>query len=220
ALGLHVEAIAKEPTAYHGQQMQATFTIINRSDYPVSFSSNINDSIAGKKIKLTENKNLNIDFKTAALMEISQPYWLHEDYFGVFEVQEQELIGKPENPAILEIAYSLFIDDKKIDFVEKLQYKWTDRVDGENYRDISVEPAASMQISEPVFIFSSNEAQNLSVVVDINKEGYKAELMPKLPSGWKIEPEKVQLESKQEFSQQVVDFKVFPPEGASSGNIK
>ena len=168
SLGLHVEAISKEPIAYLGKIMDGTFTIINRSNYPVHFSASINDTNYNEKLIFNENKNIN--FSTPIFEEVSQPYWLHNNYFGVFEVEDQLKIGMPENTAVYSIPYTFTINGQTLEFEEPLQYKWTDRVDGENYRDISVEPIASIIVSDPVYIFSDNSSRKISVVVDVNIE--------------------------------------------------
>lgn len=212
-LGIHAEAIASSAEIVVGQKIKGDFIIVNRSDFPVEFSVN---STSSKKSKLPFNENQIVEFESDPITHISQPYWLTEPYFGIFSVEDQEKIGLPENKASYGVSYSLTINGITLDYYEPVQYKWTHRVSGENYRDVVVNPKVSISIPEPVYVFADAAPQSISVSVQIHQADFQGSIVPQLAEGWKIQPQNIELGKGIKSAEQVFQFIITPPAIASN----
>lgn len=212
SLGIYVEAIADSPACVSGDQLKGDISIIKRVDFPVKLSLG---KQAVSNLSLPFNENKSFSFTSAVLDSISQPYWLKHEYFGIFTVEDQQKIGLPENKAVYSVPYTLTIEGVDFDFQEPVQYKWTDRVSGENYRDVVVKPKVTMAIPEPVYIFADDSVQKISVSVQINQDGFEGTIIPQHAEGWKIEPQKIELHAK-ESSEQILEFTITSPAIAST----
>ena len=214
-LGIHAEAISNSAEVVLGDKIIGDFIIVKRTEYPAELTLN-NKS----KQKLLFNENKTIEFESNAISEISQPYWLKNPYFGTFTVEDQEKIGMPENQAVFGIPYTLFVDGVQLDYFAPVQYKWTHRVSGENYRDVVVNPKVSISIPEPVYVFADASPQTISVSVQVHDKGFEGSLVPELAEGWKIVPQKIELEKNAQAAEQIYQFIITPPEIPSNCELK
>src|SRR5690606_27847429 len=107
--------------------------------------------------------------------------------------------------------YTLSIEGVEFNFREPIQYKWTDRVSGENYRDVVVKPKVSTSIPEPVYIFADKSAQKISIAIQIHDEGFEGTIIPQLAEGWKIEPQRIELNA-DKSGEQIHEFTITPPD--------
>ena len=212
SLGIHAESIVTKPTFVTGDQIQGEFIIVKRTDVPIHLNldkQDVND------FTLPFNENLSFPFTSQAIDSISQPYWLKAGYFGIFTVEDQQKIGLPENNTVYGIPYTLTIEGVDFDFYAPVQYKWTDRVSGENYRDVVVKPKVTVSIPEPVYVFADGSAQKISVAVQIHKGNFEGSIIPQLAEGWKIEPHEIDLKVT-ESAEQIHEFTITPPDIAST----
>src|ERR1017187_6551758 len=118
--GVWMEADASDYSVVPGQQLKITANIINRSDAQFKL----------EKINYAGEKSLSIDsamtknhlfsitdsFNISAKTNYSTPYWLEKKHsIGIYNVTDQNLIGRPENPAPENVTFKLSCGDLKLE---------------------------------------------------------------------------------------------------------
>lgn len=211
---------------YHvvpNDSFQLTTNVIKRSKYPVMWKS---IELPFQKIKLDSTLDFN-KFKTyklaAALPKgfaISQHYWLSESAsLGMYTVNDQQLIGKPENDFALPLTATFDINGIEIQATTPTLFKWTDPVKGELYRPLEIAPKVTANINQSVLLFANDQPQTVHVLLKGHQDGVKGEVVLNCPNGWTIEPKVASFELKEKYEEQAISFKVFPPAGQSVGKI-
>lgn len=167
-----------------------------------------------QEVSFTRNLDL-------SLAKISQPYWLNpQATTGMYHVDDQTLIGKPEND--LQLVYNVGIRMYGAEITKTIPviYSTTDPVKGEVKYPPLITPKVMVNLEEDVYIFPDDQPREIGMEVISGEngalEGY-AELT--LPSGWKSDPafQKVSLQGKGQRA--VVRFTVTPPKGAQDQKI-
>lgn len=157
-------------------------------------------------------------------MPYSQPYWLGKPVKeGLFEVEKQTLIGKPENDSPLQAGFTFaFAAYPGVTFTRlvPLMYQWVDPVDGERYRPVAIAPPVTVNITDPAYIYADEEGKPVVLTLKNFTHGTKGKLSLSLPKGWKTEPAIIDFEFKEKYEEKTLTFHVIPPSGASSGHMK
>jgi LmbE family N-acetylglucosaminyl deacetylase len=186
--GLFMEATTGNEQAVQGDSIKVNIFINNRLGVPVQLSKiNLDVFDTTMTMNLDRNRNFNLQrtiyvFITKA---ISQPYWLERKMSdGSFVVNDQQLIGKPQNDASYQARFELVIAGQAFTFIKPVQYKHTDPVKGELYQPLVVVPSSTVTTDPSVIIFRKNEKQNAEVAVTVtaNKQfsGYTAKISKRL----------------------------------------
>ncbi|REK01080.1 MAG: PIG-L family deacetylase [Acidobacteria bacterium] len=200
ASGLWIEALAEEPRTSPGGDLRLTVNAVNRSpltlrlagvDLP--FAAAAGDSVAAE-IPAVLNQNRPFEWRVTLAVPrsaaISNPYWLRRSAGrGLFAVEDPALIGRPRMHALELAARIAFAEgEPTIEVRVPIQYRWTDRVEGERRRDVSVVPRLSVQLQGEVFVFSSPEPRSIAVQVEGAARGERIEVTLELPEGWSSVP--------------------------------
>jgi len=153
--GLYFEAVTNTPYAVAGDSLRITLNVINRSNIKVSgnsirpFNYNLPGPLPENQL-ISYTKNIFVPVNA----DYSQPYWLEKGLNDAhFVVDDQKLIGRPENEPAYSIALSVEIDNQFFVFSKPVQYKYTDPVNGELYQPVYVVPALSL-MEAPRFVFT------------------------------------------------------------------
>ncbi|MEJ7611413.1 MAG: hypothetical protein WKF88_09585 [Ferruginibacter sp.] len=85
---------------------------------------------------------------------------------GSFDVQDQQLIGLPENEK-MDVVFNVTINDKIFSFSKPLLYKFTDPVKGELYEPVVIVPSVSVSISPSLVILSSNRQNTVTPEITV-----------------------------------------------------
>jgi hypothetical protein len=146
----------------------------------------------------------------------SNPYWLNESpSLGMYEVEDQSLIGLPESPPAISAEILLSVGDIKIPFVLPLVYRYAKPDKGELWERFKVVPPISVSLSNDVVLFSDQSAKEVVVYVQSFVPNQKGELSLHLPKEWGVEPSTQPFELSQEGKQVTLKFTVSPPEKAT-----
>lgn len=237
--GLWLEAIAGEPAVASDDKnfRDINFTAINRSNFPVTLygTSTITRStpaefvsassiLMGNEEKLLErDKPLTekMPFAGSRSIPTSQPYWLSEQNNGFLaNVSDQTLVGLGENFANRFIYAKLKADNQEINFEIPILYRFVDRVEGEIYRPFVIAPPVVVNLTEPTYIYASNQPKQVRVTVRNYAPNMNGVLKLNLPSGWKAEPNEIPVALKEKGSEITNTFTLTPTANAVNGKIE
>jgi LmbE family N-acetylglucosaminyl deacetylase len=216
-LGLWFESNPISFSATSGDQEKVNISVVNRSSYPVKLvSMRWTGASADSTLNITlqegqENK-FAVNPKLPATLKVSQPYWLEKPIEkGLFQIDNQQSIGFPENRPETFTDFVFEIDGQKFSYSRPWIYKSTDPAEGEIYRPFEIRPPVTVNISEPVFIFASVEPKKVNVVVEAQQENLKGTVKLNIPAGWKSVPASTEFDIKEKNQVQNFTFTVTPP---------
>jgi len=225
-LGLHVEASTATETFTPGQTAAIKLEAINRSNIPVTLQEvrfpNTGDS---SKIDapLPSNELVTKDLSSRIPDDApySQPYWLREpSTLGTFTVDDQKLIGLPENPPALPVEIVLQVNGQDLRYIVDTQYRTADAVAGEPPRPLVIAPPAFVNVLDNVFVFPTNQPKPVSVRVIAATGPVKGNLKLAAPQGWEASPASIPVELKAANAEMVATFTVKPPNQDSEGTLR
>lgn len=235
-LGLWLEATGTEFSATKGDSVQIAVEALNRSDISVelkkvdfqfldkdyqyqNFIFN-NDSLP----RVLENEKMLLTYFSFPVPEdvpISQPYWFVEKPSkGVYQVENQDLIGLPENPSALKALFHLNINGEEVIISKEVEYKWRKADEGELYRDFIITPKVMVNVQEKVYMFSSEEAQMISLTLKSGAIEQSGSVHLDLPDTWRVNPRFQYFNLENKDQETTLDFQIFPPVDAEETVLK
>lgn len=162
---------------------------------------------SNQEYKFYKKLNLPMD------MPMTAPYWLNNNAtLGMYNVEAQELRGLPATPRHFKVRFDLKIDGKPMDYTVPVIYKRTDPVDGEVYQPFEVIPPVFVNVTEKVYVFPNDAAQQIKVVVKSGRPNLKAKVQLCHPNGWTVTPDSVMVDLALKGAEQVINFSLTPPE--------
>ncbi len=189
--GLYIEAAATDYIGIAGQDININAQIVNRNKTEVMLKgitflektdTSINKTLAVNELYTFKHKE-----KIAADANYSNPYWLNEKHdIGMYKVNNQLLVGKPENEAAAKVFFNITINGLDLKIERGLIYKSTDPVKGEVYRPFEILPPATVNIMDKVLVFSDETPKTVQITVKANANNIIGILKLKAADGWKI----------------------------------
>jgi LmbE family N-acetylglucosaminyl deacetylase len=225
-LGLHVEASTATEAFTPGQTATIKLEAINRSNIPVTLQEvrfpNTGDS---NKIDaaLPSNELVTKDLSSRIPDDApySQPYWLRKpEALGTFAVDDQKLIGLPENSPALPVEIVLQVSGQELRYLVDTKYRTVDPVAGEVRNPVVISPPAFVNVGNSVFVFPTNDAKPVSVRVTAATGPVKGELKLAAPQGWEISPASIPVDLKAADAEMVATFSVKPPNQTGEGTLR
>lgn len=167
--GLWFEANAASPFTVNGDSVTVKFNAVTTLDERIKIEkvsvAGYADSAISKTIKSNNAEVISLSFRLKGEKN-TNPYWLQEEgSHGMFNVNDVLMTGKPVSNPALTASVELLIDNKKFRFTKPVNYKWTDPVKGELYRDFEVRPAVTVSFNEPLLIFNQGKEKKLRLTV-------------------------------------------------------
>ena len=221
--GLFIEVTANDYSTTAGNEFEITTTLINRSDLKVELE-NIKYNENDTAVTAILNNNIPFTFKSKItcdnnIFKQTNPYWLNDDFEGLYIVPSQDLVGMPQNRSSFPVFFTLKINDVYFPAFRQITYKWTDRVKGEIYRPFFATPKVTANISDPVYVFSSDHPKEIRVTLKGHQENLKGDVSLKLPDGWKSEPSSIAYAFETKNQEQVAVFTVTPSKNEGAEKI-
>jgi len=225
-LGLHVEASA--PTEAFTPEQTATIKLeaINRSNVPVTLQEvrfpNTDDLMKiAAALPANELVTKDLSCRIPDNTPYSQPYWLRKrGTLGAFAVDDQKLIGLPENPPALPVEIVLQVNGQELRYIADTKYRTVDPVAGEVRRPLVIAPPVFANVADSVFVFPTNQPKLVSVHVTAATGPVKGELKLAVPQGWQVSPASVPIDLKAADSETVGTFTVKPPNQNNEGTLR
>ncbi len=225
-LALHVEASTATETFTPGETAKIKLEAINRSNVPVTLQEarcpNSGDS---KKVDATLPSNelvtQDLSCRIPDDAPYSQPYWLRKlETLGTFTVDDQKLIGLPENPPALPIEVVLQVSGQELRYTVDTKYRAVDTVPTEAPRSLVIAPPVFANVTNNVLMFPTNESKTVSVHVTAATGPVKGELKLAAPQGWEISPASIPVDLKAGDAEIVARFSIKPPNQNSEGTLR
>jgi hypothetical protein len=225
-LGLHAEASTATEAFSPGQTAAIKLEAINRSNVPVTLQEvrfpNTGDSTkidAALPSNELVTKDLSCRIPNDA--PYSQPYWLRKPgTLGTFAVDDQKLIGLPENPPALPVEIVLQIEGQELRYIVDTKYRTADAVAGELPRPLVIAPPVFVNVLNSVFVFPTNQPKPVLVRITATTGPVKGELKLAAPQGWKVSPASIPINLKAVNGETVATFSVKPPNENSEGTLR
>ncbi|CAN5802051.1 PIG-L family deacetylase [soil metagenome] len=225
-LGLYLEATARDYAATPGQEVQLRLEAVNRSKVPVrlnriQYGFARRDTLLNHTLAYNEPLNVSARLMLPADIAYTHPYWLRQEgTVGMFAVEDQQLIGLPENPPAAQVQVTLQVNQTPLELTVPVVFKRTDPVEGEQYRPFEVTPPVLVNLAENVYMFADDQPKTLSVVVTAGKNNVQGEVGPQMPAGWRSEPASHAFDLKQKGDEVRMAFMVYPPKTQSDGQVR
>jgi hypothetical protein len=154
-------------------------------------------------------------------LEYTDPYWLQsKGTLGMYQVPDNQLIGKPETPREVAVYFNLLVDSQPIKIKKEVIHRYSKRDKGELYEPFEILPIVTTKLKEKVVLFSDLKERLISVEVRSGASNVKGKLSLKVPKKWQVSPGFIDVDIKQKGDVQNFQFKVIPPVDDSQGIIK
>jgi LmbE family N-acetylglucosaminyl deacetylase len=225
-LGLHVEASTTNETVTPGQTATIKLEAINRSNIPVTLQEvrcpNSSESIKlGAALPSNELVTKDLSCRIPENTLYSQPYWLRKPgTLGAFVVNDQTLVGLPENPPELPVEIVLQVNGRELRYTVDTKYRTVDPVAGELRRRLVIAPPVFVKVADNVLVFANNRPKPVSVHVTAATGPVKGEVKLAVPEGWEVYPASVPIDLKGANADTAAAFTVKPPEQSSEGILR
>jgi len=225
-LSLHVEASTATETFTPGQTAAIKLDAINRSNVPITLQE-VRFPNSGQSIKidtaLPSNELVTKDPSSRIPNDTpySQPYWLRKPgTLGAFAVDDQKLIGLPENSPALPVEIVLQVNGQELRYSLAAKYRTVDPVAGEVQRPIVISPPVFINVADSVFVFATNDPKPVSVRVTAATGAVRGQLKLVVPQGWEVSPASIPIDLKAADAETAATFSVKPPNQNSQGTLR
>ena len=223
--GLYLEASAENSSGTPNALLNVNFEIVNRSQVSIeltSINSTIDNKMVVKELDLETNKKVNFkETLTLKTTEFSDPYWLKsEASLGMYAVDNQLLIGKPETPRPAKVNFNLNIEGIPITITKNVVRRYAESAIGEIYEPFEVLPRITTKLKDKVLIFSNDTAKKVLVEVRAGANNIAGSVRLKLPEDWVVSPKEIVFNIKQKKDIRTVVFSVTPPKNQSEGKLE
>jgi len=225
-LGLHVEASTTNEAVTPGQTATIKLEAINRCNIPVTLQE-IRFPLSGDSMKIdaalpsNELVTRDLSCKIPENTPYSQPYWLRSPgTLGAFAVDDQNLVGLPENPPDLPVEIVLQVNGQELRYVVDTKYRMVDPVAGELRRPLVIEPPVFVKVANTVLVFATNQPKSVPVHITAATGPVKGELKLAVPQGWGVYPASLPVDLKAADAETVATFTVKPPDQNSEGTLR
>jgi LmbE family N-acetylglucosaminyl deacetylase len=225
-LGLHVEALTATQAFTPGQTATIKLEAINRSNVQVTLQeARLPNTGGSNKIDaaLSSNELVTKDLSCRIPDDApySQPYWLRKPgTLGTFAVDDQKLIGLPENPPALPVEVVLQVSGQELRYIVDTKYRPVDTVPSEVPRSLVTMPPVFANVANNVLVFPTNDSKTVTVHVTAATGPVKGELKLAAPQGWEVSPASIPVDLKAADSEMAATFSIKPPNQNGEGTLR
>jgi len=227
--GLALEAQADKAAVSPGATLRVNFTAIQRLPNQVALTGirltgmegapTVN--LAPTVLANNQPSRYNASFTIPQNQPYTQPYWLERPKDGaLYSVPDPRDIGLPENPPALTALFRVQIAGTELELTRPVQYRYVDRVYGEQIRPFTVIPPVAVSLPESALVFGDAKPRRIEVTVRSNGGKVAGDLRLDVPTGWTSDPASSHFELAASEEQTNVFFNLVPPAGDSRGKIR
>ena len=223
--GLFVETKSDDAILTRSATADLTTEIVKRQESDVTLTRvsilpAYIDTMLEMALPVNEKQLLTHEVTLSADAALTAPYYLKErGSLGMYNVDDQTLIGLPETPRHLTAEYTFDIHGETITIAKDVIYKSTDPERGEVYRPVEVVKDLYVSLSEQVYLFSNGETKDISVVVKGMKPGSSGQVSIPAIDGWKVSPQAQAFEIEQAGAELRFTFSVTAPKRQQTSTL-
>ncbi|MCC6185707.1 MAG: PIG-L family deacetylase [Chitinophagaceae bacterium] len=221
--GLWIETTASDFVAIPGKEIAYTTQIVCRNKATVSLSkiSFLNtDTITNLALKSNQLYSFKRKEQLQSNTTFSNPYWLSRQHTaGAFIVENQDLIGKGENEAALNVNIDLEINGEQLLIKSPIVFKSTDPVKGEIYRPLEVLPVATINAIEPAVLLRNDKPKVIQFVVKANAQNVKGIVQMNVSEGWDVTIENPNFDLKNKNDEAIIEATIIAKGDANAGEL-
>lgn len=223
--GLYLSVQSDAASYAVGDSIAMALEAVNRSQVEISlkeiqFNTWVNPVQFGADLLPNKRFVSEMNYKLPAGMKYSNPYWLSEPAtLGMYTVNDQNKIGKPENDAPITGTVKLDIGGEELLIKIPVVFKRTDPVEGEVTEPLTVGPPVMMNVDASVLVFGDGNSKSVDVRVIAGKKNCQGEIKLDLPQGWQSVPSTQSFSISRKGEESIFTFEVTPPKKASEGKI-
>lgn len=223
--GSFIEFAAQRESYTPGDSVHIQLEAVNRSRTPmelvrVSFSRWSAKYNVGKRLEM--NVPVNVTYKEVLSQQvaISNPYWLQNDWKeGMYEIDDQHVIGMAQNKPEIMAQVALKVQDQVLELELPVVYKELDRVRGEVYAPVILQPDVMVNIDNKAIVFPDKTAKAITITLVAGQDAVSGKLMPKVIDGWSVSPDSYDFTMARKGEEQMFSFQLTPPQEPSVGTI-
>jgi LmbE family N-acetylglucosaminyl deacetylase len=160
--GLFMEATSTQQQVFPGKNLPMQFSMNQRTNVPVHLGLVQlpgRDSVFNKNMGVNQNLVWDHNYIIPSSQSISQPYWLVSPKTeGMFVVNDQQLIGQPENDPAFTSKLNVTIENQLFEFQIPVQYKYVDPTKGEVYQPIVVVPGQEIKYDKELHLINGEKS--------------------------------------------------------------
>jgi LmbE family N-acetylglucosaminyl deacetylase len=174
SIGFMAEMVTNKDEAVVGEQLDFHLNTIGRSEKSIIIKKinwlaneeNVEIRLANDSL-YTFRKSLKIPEDTPP----SEPYWLKNSpsTASLYNVMDQDLIGRPAKPSPLQILLSLKIEDEEFEVQVPLSFKKLDPIKGDVVESLRIVPAINVQFNQALYFIK--DASSLPVSINLRAKG-------------------------------------------------
>ncbi|MGB5553973.1 MAG: PIG-L family deacetylase [Flavobacteriaceae bacterium] len=215
--GLYLEATTDAAFANPGETINVSVEVLNRSSVPVALKSvDILSTGSTLKPNITLKNNEGHTLEMELIIPKNTPYtsayWLNEKgSLGMYKVDDQKLIGKPETPRAFQARFELDFNGYSILFEKPIVNRFAKPDKGELYEPFEIVPEATASFADKVLIFADSQAKEIPVTIKAHQDNINGEVQLCFGQGWKVEKETQAFEIAKKGDQKTIVFKLWPP---------
>lgn len=223
--GLWIDALASDYFASPGSDITVQVSMLNRSGAScivehVTLPLGQKDTLFQTRLDFNKPLVARFPFRIPRQADYTRHYWLKEEPLkGSYAVNDQQVVGKPENDPPFSVRVGLKIAGVPLDLDVPFRFRWVDPVEGEQYRNFEIVPRVSVGLQEPVVLFTDRSSKSIIVTVRNNGPAVKGSARLQAPEGWKIDPHEVTFELSGRGEEAGLSFTLQPSNGSKSGMV-
>jgi LmbE family N-acetylglucosaminyl deacetylase len=216
-LGLHIESSTTNAVVTAGQQLPIKLEAINRSKVPVHLLE-ARTPVSGEQLRLDmplpQDQLVAKDLSPTLPKEVTstQPYWLRKPAaLGTFVVDDQKLIGLPENPPPFPVEVMVRVGEQDLRYLIDTRHRTVDPIAGELRHGLVIAPPVFANLQNSAFVFGDDKSKTIQVRVTASTGAVRGQLKLEAPKGWRIEPASVPVDLKAADAESFAMFTIHPP---------
>ena len=221
--GLWVDAEADRFAVTPGGKLTVSLSAIGRSPFAMG---PVRAVVGEKTVELAATLKNNqpvakpVELTVPTATGYSEPFWLAQKPEGSrYRIDDPLLIGRPDPLPAMTAEFTVQAGGQELHLSRPVRYRYVDRLQGELVRPLTIVPPVSVDLPNPVLVFTNKDSRSLVVQVKSNTGVTQGEVRLDVDAGWRVEPTSKPFQLKATGEQQELTFTVTPlafgPEGGT-----
>jgi hypothetical protein len=125
-----------------------------------------------------------------------------------------------ENGDEIKSKFFLNIFNTSFEYEVPAKHRWTDAVNGEQFRPFVIRPELSLSVEQPTYVFAKGKSHYVNVNIKTNTKNAIGRIYLSLPNGWHSEPAEYNFNLEEKDDQANFAFKISTNNNTESGTAK